>query len=224
MALSLPFFKFFPNDWLTSEKIGLMTNEMAGAYMHLLAKCWTHETCTLPTDPDTLRHLVQWKNTEEAFLPVLACFPILRNGKRRTNPRLYREWQEACARTEERQQSGAKGAKTRWKAERKPPTPDRKAPTNWLDIIKTNPIYAHVNFEHELGKMYAWQKIPANQRRQINARFVLNWINKIEPPLTHGPPATCSPHCQRCGPSVPFTSKKEEDRHMEFVHFPKFEG
>jgi len=34
--------------------------------------------------------------------------------------------------------------------------------------------------------MRAWLDLPSNKRRQMNYRFALNWLNKIDPPLEIG--------------------------------------
>ena len=115
MPLLLPFFKFFVNDWLNSEKIALMSHAQIGAYIMLLAKCWTQETCTLPGELTTLRTLIQWKGTDQELSCVLTCFtPTKRPKGRLVNKRLYTEWQAAMLRTRRLQEGGKKGAQTRW--------------------------------------------------------------------------------------------------------------
>jgi uncharacterized protein YdaU (DUF1376 family) len=182
VPLLLPFFKFYVNDWLNSEKIALMTHEMTGAYILLLAKCWTQESCTIPPEPDVLRQMIQWRGNDEDFLPVLACFPLQRNGKRRTNPRLYAEWAEARQRTEVLSESGQRGALKRW-AKKQPGVKSEKVqPSDWLTTIKANPAYKHLSIDHELAKMDAW--LSTKPGRKKTKSFVVNWLNKIEAPLT----------------------------------------
>ena len=53
----------------------------------------------------------------------------------------------------------------------------------WVEGLKTNAAYSHINFEAELGKMDAWLSLPRNKGRQKTKRFVLNWLNKIEKPI-----------------------------------------
>lgn len=52
---------------------------------------------------------------------------------------------------------------------------------DFLETLKTNPIYSHINFDTELGKMDVW--LAANPGRQKTRRFIVNWINKIEKPI-----------------------------------------
>ena len=53
----------------------------------------------------------------------------------------------------------------------------------WIEELKQNPAYQHINFSVQFGKMDAWLALPANRHRQKTRRFVLNWLNKIESPL-----------------------------------------
>lgn len=53
----LAWFPFFPDDWLGSSKIAVMTREQEGVYIRLLAHAWNDPTCSLPTDPRKLAAL-----------------------------------------------------------------------------------------------------------------------------------------------------------------------
>lgn len=55
------------------------------------------------------------------------------------------------------------------------------SPELFIEQLKANPIYSHINIDRELGKMDAW--ILANPGRVKNKRFVLGWLNKIEVPI-----------------------------------------
>jgi len=121
--ISLPFFKFYVNDWLNSEKIAFLTLEQVGAYIMLLAKEWTQPTCTLPGDPRLLTALIKWTGSEESFLPVLACFvPTKKPAGRLYNPRLLKEWEAAQLKSQLWRESGRLGAEKRW-AEKPAPAP-----------------------------------------------------------------------------------------------------
>lgn len=90
----------------------------------------------------------------------------------------------------------------------------------WLILLKKNPLYAHIDFDRELGKMQVWQSKPANQKRKLTQSFVINWINKIEPPLANGHAVALScPH----HPSKIFTDANDKRSHDQIYH-PKFEG
>jgi uncharacterized phage protein (TIGR02220 family) len=115
--IRFPYFRFFVNDWLQSEKIAFMTHAQVGAYIMLLAKCWTQETCTLPGDRRLLQALIHWQGTDEDFRPVLACFdPTKKPPGRLSNPRLMKEWTHAHQLADARQRSGQIAAQARWAA------------------------------------------------------------------------------------------------------------
>lgn len=57
----------------------------------------------------------------------------------------------------------------------------------FLNSLKPNPAYSHVDLAHEACKMQAWLSLPGNKHRKFTPRFVLNWLNKIERPLTVSP-------------------------------------
>lgn len=64
----------------------------------------------------------------------------------------------------------------------------KAAPSNddFIASLKTNPGYQHINIEAELGKMKAWIDRQGG-RRQLTPKFALNWLNKIEAPLSFTP-------------------------------------
>jgi hypothetical protein len=60
----------------------------------------------------------------------------------------------------------------------------RKVPETqeqWLETLKQEPVYAHVDFEREFRKAEIW--IADHPGRKLTKLFFKGWINKIEPPL-----------------------------------------
>lgn len=53
----------------------------------------------------------------------------------------------------------------------------------FLGSLKTNPTYSFIDIDREIGRMQAWLALPANRGRRLTSRFVLGWLNKIDPPL-----------------------------------------
>ena len=51
-----PAFQFYPGDYLSSQRVSLMTLEEEGAYIRLLCYCWKHGH--IPSDPIQLAHLI----------------------------------------------------------------------------------------------------------------------------------------------------------------------
>jgi hypothetical protein len=116
MAEPLPFFKFYPANWLLSRKIRAMTTQQVAAYITLLCQQWMGKNCTLPESETEVKLLANWHESDGEFGPVLACFPLLkRPSHQRANPRLYHEYQEALASRQALSASGQKGAEVRWK-------------------------------------------------------------------------------------------------------------
>jgi len=51
----------------------------------------------------------------------------------------------------------------------------------FIESLKSNQAYGHIDLDVELGKMDAW--LSTHPGRHKTRRFVVNWLNKIEPPL-----------------------------------------
>ena len=54
----------------------------------------------------------------------------------------------------------------------------------FVKSLRANPAYRHIDIPRELGKMDAW--LSTHQGRQKTRRFIVNWLNKIDKPLTTG--------------------------------------
>lgn len=103
-------FPFYPADFLTSNRVALMTTEEIGGYTLLLCYAWQDPTCTLPADDEAIRKLSRLTGSLEA---VKSCF-IQKRG-RLINERLYKEWQKFKEKSELAKRSNA----VRWENERK---------------------------------------------------------------------------------------------------------
>ena len=61
----------------------------------------------------------------------------------------------------------------------------KKAPLTadegFLLALKANPAYEGIDIDKELGKMDAWLMTPKGRGRQKNRRFIVNWLNKLDP-------------------------------------------
>ncbi len=223
MPLLLPFFKFDVQAWLTSETVMLMTNEQRGGFIQLLAKCWAHLSCSLPNDRERVKALADWMGSDEEFERVWGCFKSDRKQPDRLiNTRLMKEWKEAKLKQAFYAERAKAGADARWADKpvvRKKRTAEKAAPIDWMTQLKANPIYAHINWERELGKVEEWHSRAENQHRVINHRFVVNWLNKIEPPLSNGSASlTCPYH-----PSLTFPDLQAKKTH-DFSYHPKYVG
>ena len=235
-------FPFYPNDFLASSKVALLTTEEVGAYLFLLCHAWQDPTCSLPDDDEALSKLGRIKGDVTA---LRACFTVKKF--RLINERLYKEWIQANKNKELASLHGKEGAKKRWMATplatplglpirndsssssslpselriKKKSMPLRATVNDrWLEQLKSNPAYQHVNWVIEFGKMDVWLAKPGNEKRKKTPSFILNWLNKIEAPLSNGNAITlsCPSH-----PTKIFTDAKEKRSHDQLYH-PKFEG
>ncbi len=62
----------------------------------------------------------------------------------------------------------------------------------WLENLKSDPTYAHVDFAYELGKMDQWLLLPKNAKRQKTRQFILTWINRLDRALSGSTPSQTS--------------------------------
>ena len=53
-----PYFKFFPRDWLSDEKVRALSFFSRGVYMEILALIWKSSSCSLPADFDRLSRII----------------------------------------------------------------------------------------------------------------------------------------------------------------------
>lgn len=55
---------------------------------------------------------------------------------------------------------------------------------DFINKLKTLPCYSGINIDHELSKMDAWLLTPKGKGRQKTRKFIVNWLNKIDKPVT----------------------------------------
>lgn len=108
----LPYFPFYPADWLSSPRIMCLTLAQQGAYLRLLAVCWMSGDCSVPDDPQKLAALTGLPLEE---VPTLGPFlgPHPQKTGSLTNGRLYKEWKKAHWVSDMRAQAGKKSGKSR---------------------------------------------------------------------------------------------------------------
>jgi uncharacterized protein YdaU (DUF1376 family) len=108
-----PAFQFYPNDWLSSAHITLMTPAEEGAYIRLLAYAWSTEDCGLPDDDEELSRLSRLGEDwfKGGSTTVRRCF--FKNGDRLYNKRLLEEQKKQILWREKSKQGGIKSGKIR---------------------------------------------------------------------------------------------------------------
>lgn len=108
----MPYFPFYAQDFLTSERVQLMSLEARGAYVTLLAQEWIKGD--LPADSLALARLCGCHSEAfEAIWPELAP-SFVEKGGRLTNRRLEDERTRACAKRQRHVEAGKRGAQVRW--------------------------------------------------------------------------------------------------------------
>lgn len=114
--MTAPAFQFYPNDWLASLSISLMSPAQEGAYIRLLSYAWSDPDCSLPDD-DTI--LAQLSRLNEGWLKggstvIRKCF-VSHPDKpgRLVNLRLLKERNKQDAWREKSRQGGIQSAKAR---------------------------------------------------------------------------------------------------------------
>jgi len=122
-TVKLPWFPFYPADWLSDSKVASMNLEEQGAYLRLLCFCWREGR--IPTDPRSIARLLSLPDDDGARLwSVLEpCFTT--SG---TNPRLEREREAQQEKRKLRSIAGIAGNEKRWSC-------DRNAIANGSQII-----------------------------------------------------------------------------------------
>ncbi len=78
----IPYFRFFPGDWLSSSKVQLMDDAERGIYIMLLAAAWNFPDCTLPADIETCRRLARSKRRSKVEKVLRTCWELTENGWR----------------------------------------------------------------------------------------------------------------------------------------------
>ena len=226
-------FPLYVPDFLSSPTVTMMNAEEVGGYILLLCYAWQDPKGSLPADDDSLRVLSRVKGD---MTRLKSCFSE-KNG-RLYNARLTKElekvhdksllakqsasmrWHSEGNATALRRQCSSQSQSQKNKKKSMPLRADVEG--KWLDELKKNPAYQHINFLVEFGKMDAWFSLPKNKHRHRTRAFVLNWINKIEAPVTGHVSSDDPTLCTQCNPPkhIPVEQRKTHD----YVHHPKWQG
>jgi uncharacterized protein YdaU (DUF1376 family) len=93
-----PAFQFYPKDFITDERVTLMSMQERGVYITLICKCWTEGT--LPADLVLLARLCGFPTAafRKCWTAIAPCFrPCSRDASRLIHPRLEKERQKQRA-------------------------------------------------------------------------------------------------------------------------------
>ena len=108
---ALNWFPFHYKDFMTSQRVAVMTKPQRAAYVWLLCHAWSDQDCGVPASSKKLKEWAQWEAKDGDFRKVRACFkkhPTV--GGKLYNPRLYEEWVKA----KQKQESARASVQARW--------------------------------------------------------------------------------------------------------------
>jgi len=108
--MSNPYFPFFANDWLGSQKVLMMTQAERGAYIQLLAIAWNSQDCGLPIEDIRLESLAGGPVSDL----VKSCF--FKENERLYNQKLLNVKTKISEISEIRSEMGRKGGLAKAKA------------------------------------------------------------------------------------------------------------
>ena len=87
-----------------------------------------------------------------------------------------RRWRLNQAKRDKRRREEKRG-------EGKKPSPISSPDEAFLQAIRNNPAYQHIDLDHELNRMRMWLLTPKGRGRKLTRGFVVSWLNKIDRPL-----------------------------------------
>lgn len=119
--MKTPAFQFYPADWLSSQRVQMMTLEEEGAYIRLLCYCWNHGS--IPADTAQIARLVGKSCSNETATTVQRMFNerstsvdgSLNSVAALVHDRLEREKDKQAARRDQASEAGKKSAESRKK-------------------------------------------------------------------------------------------------------------
>src|SRR5690348_14855054 len=107
-----PAFQFYPDAWLSSTSVSLMTPAEEGAYIRLLCHAWQSEDCGLPDDDEALAELSRLRGSwAKSSKRIRSKFESV--GGRLFNNRLIEERQKQLEWRGKSSQGGKKSCRER---------------------------------------------------------------------------------------------------------------
>lgn len=124
---ALPYFPFYPADWLSDPDVTALSLEEQGAYIRLLANMWMsgHGRCDLPDEDQATARILsvtvkEWQAIKKALLPVLTI-----SGGRVSNKRLSSQFEHAEQVASTKTGNGQKGGRPKKATAIRPVSPDK---------------------------------------------------------------------------------------------------
>jgi uncharacterized protein YdaU (DUF1376 family) len=119
-ANELPFFNFYPGDWLASGTRAVFTPEQRGAFFDLLCHEWMQPDCMLPTDEAVLAAYSGLGDRFAAVGRTVVERAFNKKGERLFNKRLMEMRRIAEGRVRQAVIAGKRSGEVRAKAKKKP--------------------------------------------------------------------------------------------------------
>lgn len=112
MSKPSPAFQFYPADWLSSQRVQMMTLEEEGAYIRLLLSCWQHGS--IPASAEMCARLIGKGASTTLATVVQAMFqPHPEDGSKMVHDRLEKERQKQAEWRLKSSEGGKKSAEKR---------------------------------------------------------------------------------------------------------------
>ena len=106
--MKIPYFPFYPDDWMGSLTVQKMTGEERGIYIQLLVLSWGCKECTLPDDLEFLRRMCNVRTKKKVENVLWKTFSKSSRGW--SNVRLEVIWRASLNLISKRKEA----AKCRW--------------------------------------------------------------------------------------------------------------
>lgn len=118
-----PAFQFYPADWISSQRVQMLSLEEEGAYIRLVASCWQHGS--IPADAEKCARLIGKGCSTTLATVVQAMFqPHPNDGTKLVHDRLEMEREKQALWRQKSADGGRKSAEKRAeKAKSKEPSP-----------------------------------------------------------------------------------------------------
>jgi uncharacterized protein YdaU (DUF1376 family) len=175
-----PAFQFYPNDWLSSPKIAMMTPAQEGAYIRLLCYCWASGDCSLPNNETQLLTLSRLNNIDDLRV-VEKCFnQSPTDSTKLVHDRLILEAQKQHVWKQKSSAGGKKSAKQRADNKR-----DFKGGSNLVqpkaNISSSSSSSSSNKYTYEFEIF--WEKFPRQRRGDKDKTFTA-WKNALNKTTT----------------------------------------
>lgn len=101
---AMPWFKFWPSEWLLSPSVCALSPVQRGLLIELMCHDWMQNG--VPSSPKEVRRLLRVEAKADAIAGVLALFTVEHPDGRRTHPWMEKQRCEALARMERASKGG----------------------------------------------------------------------------------------------------------------------